>query len=127
MAQEIRSFTVTVPAGTAIDAGWTYPLDMPPRIVETISVRVPPGPRGTVGFQIGSSGQQIIPYQEGEWVVTDDDKIEWPLDNQIDSGAWELYAYNDGDFPHTLYIRFAVDPVTNSTPTPTTQPLVINQ
>lgn len=106
MAKEIRSFNPTVPAGTAIDAGWSYDLTMPTRQVDLIQVRVPPGPAGHVGFAIGSAGQPIIPYNPGEWIVTDDEVIEWPLEGQFDSGAWQLFAYNTGTYNHTLYIRF---------------------
>lgn len=115
MASEVRHYTITVPAGTPPDAGWTASLDMPPRIVREIEIIVPPGPRGTVGFALGSSGQAVIPRQQGEWIVTDNEQIRWPLETGIDSGGWQLYGYNTGVYPHTLYIRFLVDPVTDKT------------
>ncbi|HEX3513862.1 MAG TPA: hypothetical protein VHT26_07675 [Trebonia sp.] len=109
MAYEIRDFTVTVPAGTSIASGFTSPLTMPARIVTQINVRIPPGPRGEVGFKIGTGGLQILPAAGGTWIVTDDEDLIYPLTDTIDSGAWQLLAYNTGSFDHTLRIYFFCD------------------
>lgn len=106
MAREIRAFNVTIPAGTPISAGFTADLSFPARIVQQIDVLVPPGPRGEVGFAIGSAGRPVIPEQTGQFIVTDDEVIHWPLENYIDSGSWTFFGYNTGAFPHTLYVRF---------------------
>lgn len=106
MAVEIYDFTVTVPAGTAIAAGFTSPLVMPARVVTEIHIRVPPGPRGEVGFAIGSGGLPIVPYGAGSWIVTDNEDLIYPLDDAITSGAWQLLAYNTGSFDHTVRIYF---------------------
>lgn len=106
MSVEVRSFAPTVPAGTAQSAGWSADLSFPPRIVEGVDIRVPPGPRGNVGFYIGSAGTPIIPTNTGEWIITDDEKISFDLEDQITSGAWTFYAYNNGALPHTIYVRF---------------------
>lgn len=110
MAAELYRFSVTIPAGTAIATPQVTPLTMPSRIVSRVVVRVPPGPRGTVGFAFSSGGVQMIPNNEGAWVVADDEKISWDLAGQIDTGAWQLTAYNLGAFNHTLEIRFECDP-----------------
>lgn len=106
MAIEIRDFTVTVPAGTAVAAGFTSPLVMPARVVTEIHIRVPPGPRGEVGFAIGSGGLNIVPIGTNSWIVTDNEDLIYPLDDTITSGAWQLLAYNTGSFDHTLRIYF---------------------
>lgn len=123
MAQEIRAFSITIPVGTTQGANWSVKMDMPPRTVRQIDIRVPPGPRGEMGFQIGASGVQIIPHNEGQYLVVDDETISWPLDNQIDSGGWELFGYNQGQYDHTVYIRFLVDPVTEQATPGQTQPI----
>lgn len=110
MSQLVYGFVVTVPAGTAKDAAWTEDVAFPPAVVNTIEVRVPPGPRGNMGFAIGSGGTAVMPFNHGEWIVTDDEKIVWAVDDQFDSGAWQVLAYNVGQFPHDIYIRFLCDP-----------------
>lgn len=106
MASEIHEFAFQIPAGTAIATPATMALAMPQRVVQQINIKVPPGPRGNVGFQVGSTGVQVIPAIPGQWKVTDNQEIEWPLENYINSGSWEAFGYNLGQFPHTIYFTF---------------------
>jgi hypothetical protein len=41
--------------------------------------------------------------------VSNGEIIDWPLEGQITSGAWQLFAFNTGKFAHTLEIRFLTD------------------
>ena len=109
MAQEIRVFAVSVPAGTLASAPQVTQVTMPARLVRELEILVPPGPRGEVGFTVGAAGVQVLPNQAGTWMVTDNETINWPLENQIESGGWEVRAYNTGNYPHTLTFRFLVD------------------
>jgi len=124
-ATEVRSFQVLVPAGTPQAAPQQTALTMPAREVQSIEILVPPGPRGQLGFALSSGGNTVIPEQLGEWIVTDDEKITWELQNQIDSGGWELTAYNTGDYAHTVYIRFLVNLPPTLTAAPVLQPISI--
>lgn len=106
MAQEIRAFDVPVPANTPLATPITAALTMPPRIVDRIEIKVPPGPRGELGFALGAGGVAVLPIQAGQWLITDDEEIGWDVTDQLDSGGWQLFAYNTGRFAHTLHIRF---------------------
>jgi hypothetical protein len=121
MAREIRRFTVTVPAGTAIATPQVTALTMPSRVVRELEVVVPPGPRGQVGFALGSTGVAVIPVNAGAWLVTDNETIRWPLEGFWDSGSWQMRAYNTGRYPHTLEVRFLVDLV--GSPNNVSQPI----
>lgn len=123
MAREVQRFAVTIPAGTPVTAPLNFNLAMPARIVEEVEIAVPPGPRGEVGFQLGTSGSQIIPITPGQFVVTDNEVIRWPLEGQIDSGAWQMIAYNTGSFNHTLEVRFLVTLVPSQLAVPGFSPL----
>lgn len=109
MAREVQVFDVTVPAGTLKTAPQVTALAMPARVVREIEVIIPPGPRGNVGFQIGLANRQLLPYTAGSFIVSDDETIRWPLEEMPSSGAWQVIAYNTGQFPHTLEFRFLVD------------------
>lgn len=109
MASEIRSFTVLTPIGTAKAAPLVTNLTMPVRVVRKIEIRIPPGPNGELGFSIGMARQAIIPYNAGEWIVTSDEVVEWEFDTGLDSGAWQCFSYNTGNYPHTIQIRFYLD------------------
>ncbi len=112
MSQLVYTFNVTIPAGTSIASKWSQQINFPEAVVNEIDVRVPPGCRGNVGFSLGSSGTAVIPYNSGQWVVTDDEKISWAVSDQFNSGSWQFFGYNNGTFPHTIYVRFQCDPVT---------------
>lgn len=108
MARELYSFAILIPAGTLKAANFAAPMNMPPRRVEEIEVRIPPGPRGEMGFAIGSAGVPVLPFAAGSFIVTDDEAIRWPVEGQVDSGSWSLFGYNTGQFDHTVYVRFLV-------------------
>lgn len=122
MAREVRAFNVTIPAGTPKTDYQITALEFPPRIVTGISVRVPPGPNGQMGFRIGSAGVPIIPQQADAWLIINDEVINWQLSGYHDSGAWQLQGYNTGQSDHTVYIRFLLELVT---PPATTQTTII--
>ncbi len=119
MARETREYPFTIPAGTPIANPTSMAIDFPVRVVREIDIRVPPGPRGEVGFSIGSAGTPVIPLQAGAWIVTDDEVIKWPLDGYWDSGSWEVFGYNTGTYDHTLYFTFRLDLVGSSSPSVT--------
>lgn len=119
MVADVRHFAVTVTAGTPSSAPQTTDLVMPPRIVRGVRIRIPPGPLGTVGFALSMAGTAIIPSNAGAWYVGDDEAFEWPLDDQPDSGAWQVRAYNTDTNNHTLQFTFLLDLVSSAnTPGP---------
>lgn len=118
MARELHAFDVTIPAGTLKGAPQVTNLTFPPREVTDIEVIIPPGPRGTVGFQLGAAGNQILPYEPGSFLVSDNETIHWPVSGQITSGAWQCRAYNTGKYDHTLEFRFLCDLVADPVPAP---------
>lgn len=116
MASQVYLFPCTVPVGTTIAFPIDIAMTMPACIVRAIEIRVPPGPKGEVGFAIGNSGRPVIPANVGQWLITDDEVIAWNLDAAITSGGWDCLMYNTGTYPHTIYVRFFVDPPTDTNP-----------
>lgn len=106
MAEDFRTFDALIPAGTPIAAPVTVSLAFPPREVEAVEFRIPPGPSGNVGFALKFAGQQIIPSVVPSWIIGDGEVLIWPLDGYGNSGAWALVGYNTGTFPHTIGVRF---------------------
>lgn len=119
MAREVYRFAVTVPAGTLQSAPAVTALTMPERQVRLITVTVPPGARGLVGFQFTHAGSQLIPINAGQFLIMDGRTKEFSLDDYLTSGAWQLTAYNTGTAPHTLEIWFEVDLVPAQVVAPT--------
>lgn len=100
---------MTVPAGTAKTAPVTVDVSFPPRTVLSVSWRVPPGPSGLMGWALTSAGAPVIPIQPGTYIVTDDQAGLWPLAGFLDSGNWQVTAYNTGLYDHTVYLTFELD------------------
>lgn len=118
MAIETRSFAVTVPAGTPQSAPARTPLAMPARIVTAVRWRVPPGPRGVMGFALTMAGTHVVPWGDTNWIVADDEYDTWLLTDAPSSGAWALDAYNTGLLAHTVYLQFMLEPVSSRASTP---------
>lgn len=112
MSAEVRHFTATIPAGTDITAPQTIDLTMPPRIVTGVQVVVPPGPAGAVGFRFTTGGVSVIPPDPEGWITSNGEVINWTTDGYLTTGAWQVQAYNDGQYDHTIYIRMLCDPTT---------------
>lgn len=109
MAQEVREYAVTVPAGTAAANPLVTDISFPDRTVTAVGWRVPPGPSGLMGWALTSAGAPVIPIQPGSWIVADNQAAEWPLDGYLDSGNWQVTAYNEGTYDHTVYLTFQLD------------------
>lgn len=124
MAQEIRQFSVTLPPLGSVGAPVTYSLQQPPRNVLGVEVQVPDGCNGAVGWQLMNSGQVVIPFDRGEFVVANDQTFAWDLHGYIQTGGWSLLAYNTGFYPHTLQIRYLLDAL--GTPEASPPPTIIS-
>lgn len=107
---QVQPFALTVPANTPISSPVNLQMNLLPLDIVWLEWRVPPGPRGDVGFYFGSHGAPIIPYGSGPlpWIITDDEGAHWDLVDQPNSGDWNLVAYNIGLRPHTIYVRWGL-------------------
>jgi hypothetical protein len=111
MATSVTALSATVPANTAKANPATVTLTVNPANVNKIRWRVPPGPRGNLGWHLSMGGVQVLPQVAGEYVVADDEYDDWEIENLPDSGAWQLTGYNTGIYDHTVYLYFFTTPV----------------
>lgn len=120
MSNLVYNFTPTIPTTATVAAPMSVPMQFPDAIVDTIEVRVPPGPNGVVGFALGSRGVQVIPYNFGPYIQTDNEVISWSVTGQFMSGDWSLLGWNVGFYSHTLHVRFLVSSIVPANPLLTT-------
>lgn len=107
MAEIIRQFTATVPASTTKANPYTLDMTLLQLVVVSVDLEVPPGPGGLMGFYLALGGTQTIPEDVGEWIVWDDTKASWNLENQTTAGTWQLVGYNDDVVnAHNVVVRF---------------------
>ena len=120
MTTQYRTFQVVIPAGTLQTAPVRINTRFEPFTVSQVTVRIPPGPLGQMGFRIATSGVQVVPWNAGSWIVANDEFLEFPATNWPDSGDWAVFGYNTGVFAHTIYVTFYLDPVTGRAVPPVT-------
>lgn len=111
VATSVIALTATVPAGTAKASPVVVALGVGTNLIDKIHWRVPPGPRGNLGWYLSMGGVQVLPSDAGGWVVADDEADDWTIEGLPDSGSWELTGYNTGSYDHTVYLYFEVTPV----------------
>jgi hypothetical protein len=109
VADDVRHFTATIPAGTQIANPFTQDISFPPRVVRTIDWRMPPGAAGTTGWRLTMGGVQVVPHLSDPWVIDDGHAGTFALDGYPDSGAWQVTGYNTGTHPHAIYFVFHLD------------------
>lgn len=118
MVSEIRTFAVTIPAGTTVAAPFTQDINFPPRVVTGVHWKVPPGPSGLMGWALTIGGSPVIPRQQGSYFVTDNDSDTWQLEGYPDQGQWQLTGYNTDIYDHTVYLDFLLDQISAELATP---------
>ena len=114
MPGRLYTFQCTIPAGTPVSSPATFSLAIPSGSSVSVAVRIPPGPRGEVGWQLYYGGSLAFPYQAGTWLVADDADVTINPPDDMTSGAWRLRAYNTGVYPHTLYIEVRAETTTQA-------------
>lgn len=124
MAERIETPVVTVPAGTLSTAPQTTALTLRDAVLLRIEVVIPPGPSGLMGFAFLHSGQQIIPFNTAQWIIADDDKLQWDVDNYPTGNKWAVKAYNTDVYSHSIYLRLHFQEI-RSVPQPAGEPILI--
>lgn len=116
MAARIEAFAVTVAAGTAKTAPASTALTFADGTLLKITITVPPGPSGLMGFQIAQSGVVIIPRTGGQFIVANDRVIQWELHGYPSGGKYSVVAYNTDVYAHTLYVEIELDELAKGAP-----------
>lgn len=53
----------------------------------------------------------MIPQAPLSFLVRPGDSGTWMMEKLHNTGDWHVTGYNTGQFPHTVYLEFAVSPV----------------
>jgi hypothetical protein len=107
----IKPFVITVAPGTLSTAPAQTNLVFDPAIVVGIELIIPPGHNGLTGIALAQGHQPVLPDGKGDFIIGSGEKIEWPLDNFLDTGNWSAFAYNTAKVVHTFYVRFLVQTI----------------
>ncbi len=118
---KVYAFAPTLQPGGLLAQPVTINIPIPPYQMDRIEAKIPAGHNGAVGWSLTMGGQLVIPYVPGTYIVGNNDDLAWDLDGLPNSGAWQFTGYNIGQWPHTVYLRFLVEPV----PVPAATTLII--
>lgn len=116
MANRVEVFQTLIPAGTAKATPMLALLPFNDGQVEEIQIVVPDGVAGLAGFQIVYGSEQVIPNTRGAFIVSNDEKITWVVENLPQGAQWGIRAYNIDAYDHTFYTRFLVSDFGVKTP-----------
>jgi hypothetical protein len=122
VADEVYEFNLTIPAHTPIATPVVLPCKFAARKVESFTWRVPAGHGGVTGFRLSMGGVQVFPRNAGSWIIANGEAATWPVANVPDSGAWDITAYNTGNQPHLVFVRFMVALIRRAEPLPVQLP-----
>lgn len=116
MPTEARHYQVTIPAGTPLAAPVTIDVSFPQMITDRVIWRVPRGPNGLMGWRLTSGGGQVIPKNQGAFIVADNQGGTWELAELHNTGAWQVTGYNTGAFNHSVFLEFHTRPIQSPDP-----------
>lgn len=109
--QRYQVLDVDTPAATPIDTPVITDLELGWCVLNSIDLRIPPGPSGLVGVSIMQTGTQIWPWGDlGSWIVGDDEQYSVPINTEIDQGI-TVSSYNLDVYDHTFYFKFFFTPI----------------
>lgn len=109
MAERFQFFTITAPAGTLQSAPLSVATPFNPGVVVEIEVIIPDGHAGLTGIRFTNAGVAVIPFNQSTFIVSNDEKIRWPLDGFLDSTDWAAQVFNTDVYDHSFFVRYLVN------------------
>jgi len=118
MAARIEAVTVSTPAGTAIATPQVTNLPPSEEIVTILEIVIPGGHVGLTGIKIFYGNDQVLPWRGSDWIIANDEKLEWEIEGLPTGSAWKAQTYNTDAYAHSHYLRFHVDDLPDPIPAP---------
>jgi hypothetical protein len=103
---------VTTPANTPQSSPQSTPFPLEDNTLVYVDINVPPGNSATLGFRVMWAQQQVIPWGNNSWLLTDDEKVHVECNFAMTTSGLVVETYNVDIFPHTIYIRALVRDMT---------------
>lgn len=107
----LYAYTVTCPAGTKAEAPYRVEIVLRRGVLVHAVIVIPPGHAGLTGLRIKHGLKQIIPFNEGTWIIGDDVTIRtdmyYELYEEENILTCECFNY-DNVYDHSFYLYFDV-------------------
>ena len=102
----------TIPAGTPVASPVSLAFPLEDNFLKAMYIRIPPGPSGYMGFKILWASQQIVPWGNNSWLITNDEKVTWESETAVTVSGLVLEGYNTGQYNHTIYVLGLIQTLT---------------
>jgi hypothetical protein len=103
---------VTTPANTPLASPQSTLWPLEDNYLKYVDVLVPPGPSGLLGFRLMWANQQVIPWGNDSWLITDNERVHVDCDFMMTITGLVIESYNTDIYAHTIYIRGLVQTAT---------------
>lgn len=114
MSDFTQIFNIQIPAGSTVQTLLDTPLNLGLCEVERFFITFPSGCAGLVGVSIFAGGSPAYPNQRNKFFAFDDYTYVQDVSNQINSGQWDIVAYNLDYLIHTIQVIAQADYTQNS-------------
>lgn len=111
MTWHLRQKTITVPAGTPKSAPLVTAWLLEQGWLTEWEIAIPAGHAGTTGIRLLYHGTQMAPWDAGEWITTNRERLTIPWHAEIMINGVAFQTYNTGAQAHTFICRARIDPV----------------
>lgn len=112
--------TVLTPANTPLATPQNTPFPLEDAQLVRVDILVPRGPSGNLGFRFLWAQQQVIPWGNNSFLVTDNEKVPVECNFAMTATGLVIQTYNTDVFDHTIYVRALIrDFVTMAAPAAT--------
>lgn len=109
--QRYVDVNVTTPPGTTVAARQTTDVTLGDVKLTRVDVRIPPGPSGLVGISVVFNGVSLVPWAPNPiYLIGDDEHFGVPVNTEV-TAHLQIFTYNLDIYPHTVYFRFLVTPM----------------
>lgn len=104
----LYQITVTTPAGTTPDSPQTDVWTLEDSILESLTILIPDGHSGLTGIRIAQAQQEIVPWGNDDWLVSNNEIINVSVNEQITKTGLDIITYNQDVFDHKFWIRAVI-------------------
>lgn len=97
--------SVDTPAGTTplLPQSTTWRLEDAKLV--SVTFVIPDGHSGLTGIRLLQAGQQIVPYSNDDWFVSNDEIIDVPVNMEMTTSGLTVQTYNTDVFTHRHWLR----------------------
>lgn len=111
----LYQLTVTTPSGVEPDLPQADPWPLEDAVLESVTILIPDGHSGLTGIRVKQAQQEIVPWGNDDWLISNDEIITVPIEEQITLSGLVIETYNLDVFEHRFWIRAVIQDLGTST------------